>query len=197
MSGSPSYLRAVACKCALSGLFTASLAVWSVFFVSAPCELALPFGVYFAFDTVTAVALDQIFKPKRQHTSYLEMAHHVVGVVSMYTTPSSDVCMTSYRLVTVAEFSTPLLYLSNYYRFVLGREAPWALSATMVYIAWPILRLLAPVVSAYLQFQGFFGGTGYCGVSQLLIIVGYFFMNAYYLSLIRKRHLMNHSAKTK
>ena len=71
------------------------------------------------------------------------------------------------------------------------REAPLAVSSAML-VAWPILRLASPSVGFVMQVQAYYGGSAeHCGVHSLFITLGYIAMNAYFLTLIWRRHQRN------
>lgn len=190
-SDSPYYRGCFAAKCAISAVFTAAVAVWCMFSMEHPLEAAAVFTPYFVFDVVADAALDKIWRPRRRNFEFAMLVHHVVGIAAMYHMPPHELCITVCRLVTVAELSTPLLYLANYYRFVRMREAPLAVSSAML-VAWPILRLASPSVGFVLQVQAYYGGSAeHCGVHNLFITLGYIAMNAYFLTLIWRRHQRN------
>ena len=192
-----SYLRAYGTKCMVSGCLTFLLGTYSVFIMTDARELAMIFAIYFAYDSITDGCLDFIWRPQRRSLEMVLIAHHVFGVASMYVTPNHPSCLLCWRLITVAEYSTPLLYWSNYYRFVRYEEAPWWLSGAMC-VAWPVLRLLSPMVAGVVQMQSYLSGsTETCGAHNLPLTVAYFAMNAHFFSLIYKRHRRNYGTASK
>ena len=149
------YKRALTAKTVLGIAATPSLAYYSIF-VAADDDLLriiIIYSIYFVVESFWDGAMDFIWRPARPNLEGITIAHHVVGVAAMYFTPPIEVCLTSWRLIWCAEFSTPLLYLTNHYRFVQRREAPWGLSAAML-IAWPCFRQgrLYRVFSRILEF---------------------------------------------
>lgn len=193
---SPMYRFCYAIRCAAAAAMTAALAAWSVFVMDDPKVLAMTFAAYFVFDTICDLVFDLFFRSGRRHLDLVIMVHHVLGVAAMYYTPRTDTCLLAWKLVTVAEFSTPLLYLSNFYRFSQLREAPYAVSGAMI-VAWPFLRLMAPMLSLFVQARAYLTSSDHCGVFNLPTTVAYIAMNAHFLSLISRRHMRNHAKEDK
>ena len=185
---SAGYVRAYTLKCTCSAVAAPVLGMWAMRGDS-PASSAVYFGAYFVFDVVYDGAMDLAFRPKRKNLDVIILAHHVVGILAMLTTPASDVCMEAWRYIWVGEFTSPLLYLTLWFRFATAAaDAPRPMQLLLLAI-WPVLRGAAPLYALYLQLRGDGAAPAGlpCRTHNLLVTLGYLAMNAFFWSRLLAR----------
>jgi hypothetical protein len=188
MTPAPSsgYATAYTVKCILSAASAFLLGVWSVFYVQRSADLALGFGAYFVFDFLYDGMMDVVFKPSHTNSSAIIVGHHLLGIWTMLSSPQTDRVMSAWRMVTVGEFTSPILYWMLWHRFMRAGAASKASALEralllLLLLMWPPLRLVAPMVGLHIVCVAD-GAWDVAFAPGILVIAFYFLMNAYFYS---------------
>lgn len=185
-----SYKAVYTFKCAASALATCSLALLSNYVFTRGTDFAKAFAVYFMFDSTFDLGMDLTFRPPRKTFELVMLAHHVLGVYTMYTMPETPQCLAVMQWITVGETTSPFLYLSLYWKTVRDEEPPHWVSIVLLAM-WPCARFVPPALSFYLQY------TSCYSLFHMLTTVGYIAMNIMFFSKLLKRYLRRRESEKK